>query len=406
LLLLRCLQGLALGGEYGGAAIYVAEHAPNGKRGQYTSWIQASVAGGFLLAVSVVLVSRWSMSNEAFEAWGWRIPFLMSILLLAISLYMRLKLAESPVFKAMKEAGTTSKNPFVDSFKYPGNIKRIFVAMFGVAAGLTVIYYTSQFGTLYFLTGTARVPETDALLYMAVGAALAAPTYVACGWLSDKWGRKRLLLLGYALAIVGVFPIFWMMADAANPALSKATAANPVTLSLPKCDFNALNRAHDSDCAKALNFLSKRGIAYSKQDSATVTLAVGDARIQGFDEKAYVAALEVAGYPDKSDPAQRQPWKIILAVFLMVALSGMTYGQVAAILVELFPAKIRYTSMSIPYHIGTGYFGGFLPYISQYIVAQTGQPFSGLWYTVGVTAMAFIVALIWLPETSGQTELD
>lgn len=406
LLLLRCLQGLALGGEYGGAAIYVAEHAPDGKRGQYTSWIQASVAGGFLLAVTVVLISRWSMSPEAFEAWGWRVPFLMSILLLAISLYMRLKLSESPVFKAMKEAGTTSKNPFVDSFKYPGNIKRVFVAMFGVAAGLTVIYYTSQFGTLYFLTGTARVPETDALLYMAVGAALAAPTYVACGWLSDKWGRKRLLLLGYALAIVGVFPIFWMMADAANPALSKATATNPVTLSIPTCEFNALSRVHETECAQALNFLSKRGIAYSKQESDTVSLQVGGASLQGFDEKAYIAALEAAGYPDKSDPAQRQPWKIILSVFLMVALSGMTYGQVAAIMVELFPAKIRYTSMSIPYHIGTGYFGGFLPYISQYIVAQTGQPFSGLWYTVGVTAMAFIVALIWLPETSGQTELD
>ncbi len=406
LLALRCLQGLALGGEYGGAAIYVAEHAPDGKRGQYTSWIQASVAGGFLLAVTVVLISRQSMSTEDFEAWGWRVPFLMSILLLAISLYMRLKLSESPVFKAMKEAGTTSKNPFVDSFRYPGNIKRIFVAMFGVAAGLTVIYYTSQFGTLYFLTGTARVPETDALLYMAFGAALAAPTYVACGWLSDKWGRKRLLLLGYALAIVGVFPIFWMMADAANPALSKATAANPVTLSLPSCEFNALNRVHETECAQALNFLSKRGIAYSKQESETVSLKVGDAELQGFDEKAYVAALETAGYPDKSDPAQRQPWKIILSVFLMVALSGMTYGQVAAIMVELFPAKIRYTSMSIPYHIGTGYFGGFLPYISQYIVAQTGQPFSGLWYTVGVTAMAFIVALIWLPETSGATELD
>jgi MFS family permease len=406
LLLLRCLQGLALGGEYGGAAIYVAEHAPSGKRGQYTSWIQASVAGGFLLAVTVVLLSRWSMSTEDFEAWGWRVPFLMSILLLAISLYMRLKLSESPVFKAMKEAGTTSKNPFVDSFKYPGNIKRVFVAMFGVAAGLTVIYYTSQFGTLYFLTGTARVPETDALLYMAVGAALAAPVYVACGWLSDKWGRKRLLLLGYALAIVGVFPIFWMMADAANPALSKATAANPVTLSLPKCDFNALNRVHETECAQALNFLSKRGIAYSKQRSETVSLKVGEAELSGFDEKAYIAALEKAGYPDKSDPAQRQPWKIILSVFLMVALSGMTYGQVAAILVELFPAKIRYTSMSIPYHIGTGYFGGFLPYISQYIVAQTGQPFSGLWYTVAVTAMAFIVALIWLPETSGMENLD
>jgi hypothetical protein len=197
-----------------------------------------------------------------------------------------------------------------------------------------------------------------------------------------------------------------MMADAANPALSKATAANPVTLSLPQCDFNALNRVHESECAQALNFLSKRGIAYSKQDSSIVSLQVGDAVLQGFDEKAYIVALEAAGYPDKSDPAQRQPWKIIMSVFLMVALSGMTYGQVAAILVELFPAKIRYTSMSIPYHIGTGYFGGFLPYISQYIVAQTGQPFSGLWYTVAVTAMAFLVALIWLPETSGNTELD
>lgn len=406
LLLMRCLQGLALGGEYGGAAIYVAEHAPDGKRGQYTSWIQASVAGGFLLAVIVVLITRQSMSNEVFEAWGWRVPFLTSIVLLAISLFMRVKLSESPVFKAMKEAGTTSKNPFLESFQYPGNVGRIFVALFGVAAGLTVIYYTSQFGTLYFLTGTARVPETDALLYMAVGAALAAPTYVACGWLSDKWGRKRLLLLGYALSIVGVFPIFWMMADAANPALARATQNNPVTLSMPKCDFNALNRVHETECAQALNFLTKRGIAYSKQASDTVSLSVGDANIKGFDEKAYITALEKAGYPDKSDPAQREPWKIILAVFLMVALSGMTYGQVAAILVELFPAKIRYTSMSIPYHIGTGYFGGFLPYISQYIVAQTGQPFSGLWYTVAITAMAFIVALIWLPETSGKTELD
>ena len=406
LLLMRCLQGLALGGEYGGAAIYVAEHAPDGKRGQYTSWIQASVAGGFLLAVIVVLITRQSMSTEAFEAWGWRVPFLTSIGLLAVSLYMRLKLSESPVFKAMKAAGTTSKNPFFESFQYPGNIGRLFVALFGVAAGLTVIYYTSQFGTLYFLTGTARVPETDALLYMAVGAALAAPTYVACGWLSDKWGRKRLLLLGYGLSIVGVFPIFWMMADAANPALARATASNPVTLSMPECDFNALNRVHESECAQALNFLTKRGIAYSKQAGATVSLNVGDAQLQGFDEKAYVAALEKAGYPDKSDPAQRQPWKIILAVFLMVALSGMTYGHVAAILVEMFPAKIRYTSMSIPYHIGAGYFGGFLPYISQYIVAQTGQPFSGLWYTVGVTALAFVVALIWLPETSGKTKLD
>lgn len=405
LLTLRCLQGLALGGEYGGAAIYVAEHAPKGKRGQYTSWIQASVAGGFLLAVSVVLATRSSMSTEMFEAWGWRVPFLISILLLAISLWIRLKLSESPVFKAMKEAGTISKNPFVESFQYPGNVKRILVALFGVAAGLTVIYYTSQFGTLYFLTGTARVPETDALGYMSVGALLAAPLYVAAGWLSDHYGRKKILLLGYALSIVGTFPLFHMMADAANPALARATIASPVTLISPACDFSVFSSKHESDCAKALNFLSKRGISYSKATGETLALKVGSAEIIGFDDKAYIAALETAGYPDKSDPAQRKPLIIILAVAILVALSAMTYGQVAAILVEMFPAKIRYTSMSIPYHIGAGYFGGFLPFISQYIVVKTGGAFMGLWYTVGVVAMAFIVSLIWLPENKDK-DLD
>jgi MFS family permease len=406
LLTLRCLQGLALGGEYGGAAIYVAEHAPKGKRGQYTSWIQASVAGGFLLAVLVVLVSRSAMTTEEFEAWGWRVPFLISILLLAISLWIRLKLSESPVFKAMKEAGTTSKNPFVESFQHPGNVKRIFVAMFGVAAGLTVIYYNSQFYTLYFLTGTARVPETDTLLYMAGGAAIAAPFYLIFGKLSDTFGRKRLLLIGYALTMLLTFPLFKMMAGAANPALALATESAPVTLALPECEFNVFAQKQTTDCGKALSFLAKRGISHSKLTATEVSLKVGTETVNGFDEKAYVAALEKAGYPDKSDPAQRKPWLIILSVALLVGLSAMTYGQVAAILVEMFPAKIRYTSMSIPYHIGTGYFGGFLPLISQYIVAKTGGTFMGLWYTVGVVAMAFIVSLIWLPETSGKEELD
>ncbi|MFM2256756.1 MAG: hypothetical protein RIQ28_603 [Pseudomonadota bacterium] len=405
LLLLRCLQGLALGGEYGGAAIYVAEHAPKGKRGQYTSWIQASVAGGFLLAVVVVLATRSIMSPEAFEAWGWRVPFLISVLLLAISLWIRLQLSESPVFKAMKEAGTTSKNPFVESFQYPGNIKRILVALFGVAAGLTVIYYTSQFGTLYFLTGTARVPETDALGYMAVGALLAAPLYVAAGWLSDHYGRKKMLLIGYALTMLLTFPLFHAMADAANPALAKASATSPVTIVMPECDWSIVATKQTTECGKALNFLSKRGISYAKESGSEIVLKVGTAEVKGFDEKAYVAALEAAGYPDKSDPEQRNPWIIIGAVAALVALSAMTYGQVAAILVELFPAKIRYTSMSIPYHIGTGYFGGFLPFISQYIVVKTGGAFNGLWYTIGVVAMAFIVSLFWLPENKDK-ELD
>ncbi len=398
LVVLRLLQGLALGGEYGGAAIYVAEHAPPGKRGQYTSWIQISVVGGFLLCLAVVLACRFAMSAEDFNAWGWRIPFLLSLIMLAISIYIRLQLSESPVFQAMKAAGTTSKNPIVESFTDRENIGKVLVALFGVAAGLTVIYYTSQFGTLYFLQGTARVGETEALIYLAIGALLAAPLYVGFGWLSDHIGRKKLLLTGYALAMVLIFPLFKLMADGANPALARATAAAPVALELPECAYNVFAKPK-ADCDRALALLTKRGISYAKVPAAETALLVGDARVAGFDEAAYLAALTAAGYPDKADPAEKQRWKIILAVAVMVALSAMTYGQVAAILVELFPAKIRYTSMSVPYHIGTGYFGGFLPFISQYIVVSTGNAYSGLWYTVGVLAMAFVVSAIWLPET-------
>ena len=405
---LRLLQGLALGGEYGGAAIYVAEHAPQNKRGQYTSWIQVSVVGGFLLSLIMVLGCRHAMPKEAFEAWGWRLPFAASLIMLAISLYIRMKLSESPVFKAMKAAGTTSKNPFVDSLKEPGNIGRIFVAMFGVAAGLTVVYYTSQFGTLYFLQGTARVPEEDALLYMAVGAIIAAPLYVGFGALSDRIGRKKLLLLGYALTMILVFPLFHAMERAANPALSRAQAASPVRLELPACDFSIFAPKQPSECGKALAYLAKRGVSYTKTTPYIhdrVALQVGRSRIAGFDEKAYTAALVAAGYPDTSNPAERRPFILIMVIALMVALSAMTYGQVAAILVEMFPARIRYTSMSIPYHIGSGYFGGFLPLISQYIVVRTGDAYAGLWYTVAVVGMAFLVSLFFLPETAGK-DLD
>ena len=404
LVLLRLLQGLALGGEYGGAAIYVAEHAPANKRGQYTSWIQVSVVGGFLLCLVMVLACRHALTADQFNAWGWRIPFIGSLFMLAVSLYIRLKLNESPVFRAMKEAGTTSRNPFKDSLTYPGNLKRVAVALFGVAAGLTVIYYTSQFGTLYFLQGTARVGEEEALLYMAVGAMIAAPLYVGFGALSDRVGRKKLLLLGYGLTLLLLFPLFHLMADGANPALARAAASSPVRLELSEgCSFSVFSSKHETPCAQALNYLSKRGVPYQKANAGQVTFQVGQQRITGFDQAAYTAALEQAGYPDKADPAERQSWKIILAVAVMVALSAMTYGQVAAILVELFPARIRYTSMSVPYHIGSGYFGGFLPLISQLIVVKTGDPYAGLWYTIAVVAMAFVVSAIWLPETHRKT---
>ncbi len=399
LVFLRLLQGFALGGEYGGAAIYVGEHAPKGRRGEYTSWIQISVPGGFLLCLIVVIATRASMTEDAFNAWGWRIPFLLSLAMLAISLYIRLQLSESPVFKAMKAAGTTSKNPIVESFSDRENVGKVLVALFGVAAGLTVVYYTSQFGTLYFLTGTAGVSERETLFYLAAGAFLAAPLYVVFGKLSDKWGRKKLLLTGYALSALLIFPLFHLMGNGANPALTRATAANPVTLELPACDFSVFARKQTTECAKALGYLTKRGVAYSKVEAPAVALVVGSNRVEGFDEAAFSAALKDAGYPERANPEEKQRWKIVAGVFGLVALSAMTYGMVAAILVELFPAKVRYTSMSVPYHIGTGYFGGFLPFIQQYIAVNTGNPFAGLWYTVGVVVMAFIVSLIWLPET-------
>ncbi|MBC7519774.1 MAG: MFS transporter [Sandarakinorhabdus sp.] len=398
LLTLRTLQGMALGGEYGGAAIYVAEHAPPGRRGFYTSFIQVAASVGFLLCLLVVLTTRHAMSAESFEAWGWRVPFLVSLVLLALSLFIRMKLAESPVFQAMKSAGTTSKNPLLESFSDRANLGKVMVALFGVTAGMTVIFYTSQFATLYFLQGTTRIPEEQALLYLAVGAAIAAPAFIFAGWLSDKVGRKQLVLVGYGLTLALLFPIFHLIADGANPALAEATRASPVTIELPACDYSVFVKP-DSDCGKAIEFISKRGIDHAKTPAAELALVVGGKRVPGFDKAAYTAALVSAGYPDVADPARIVHWKIILGIVLLVGLTGLTYGPLAAILVEMFPAKIRYTSLSIPYHIGSGYFGGFLPLISQYIIVRTGDAFAGLWYTIVVVAVAFVVSAIWLRDT-------
>jgi MFS family permease len=400
LLALRTLQGLALGGEYGGAAIYVAEHAPPGRRGAYTSWIQAAAAGGFMLTLAVVLATKAIIPEDDFAAWGWRVPFLVSILLLAISIWVRLMLAESPVFAAMKASGTTVANPFREALSAPGNKGRLLVGL-AVSAGFTVIFYTSQFGTLYFLQNTARLPETQALLYLAAGVLVSAPAYVWFGGLSDRIGRRAVLGVGFAVTLVALFPIFHLMAAGANPALARAVASAPVTVELPPCRYNVFLK-QDSECGQALEWLTKRGVSYAKRDAAALALTIdgaAPARIEGFDKAAWGAALNAAGWPEKADPDQIVAWQLLLAVMAIGLLSGWTYAPIAALLVEMFPARVRYTSMSVPYHIGTGYFGGFLPVVSQYIVVSTGDVFAGLWYTIVVVVVGLAVVVFALKET-------
>ncbi len=411
LVALRLLQGLALGGEYGGAAIYVAENAPKNRRGFFTSFIQASVVGGFLLSLIVTLGVTGVVGRAAFDDWGWRLPFLGSLLLLAVSLYIRLKLAESPVFLAMKARGGTSAAPLRETFTRAGNVRLLFVALFGIAAGLTVIWYTAQFSTLYFLQQTALVDETHAKLLCGVTALLSAPCFVLAGHLSDRWGRRPMMIAGYGLTLLLLFPLFHLLAHAANPTLARATATAPITVSGVQCHYNPFAHRQDTACGNAMQFFSSRGIGFRRLESAGLPLriTVGSATAVDlddvaapFDRAAVERALARAGYPTAAAPGPRNDLLIVVAGLAMGILSAMTYGPVAAILVELFPARIRYTSLSIPYHIGTGYFGGFLPLISQYIIARSGDPFGGLWYTFAVVAVAFAVTLLALPETKDR----
>ena len=401
IILLRICQGLALGGEYGGAAIYVAEHSPGGRAGFHTSFIQASVVGGFILSLVVVLVCRFGMSAELWSDWGWRVPFLFSILLLAISLWMRLKLSESPVFKAMKEAGETAANPFVESFTYPGNGKRLFVALFGIAAGLTVIWYTSMFSVLSFLAGPMRIDPTTAQLITGGAATLGLAFFIYFGSLSDRIGRKKPIVIGYALTLLLLFPAFWVIGGAANPALAEAARRAPVVVSGPKCAYDPFAAKQVEACGQLLDYFSKKGVAYTAAEASDIDVTIGGSAIHDTSPAGLDAALKAAGY-DLAPivPPTANIVVIVLAILVLMALSGATYGPVAALLSEMFPSRIRYSSMSIPYHFGTGYFGGFLPFISQYIVARTGDPYSGLWYTMGVVAMALVVTVWGLRETN------
>jgi small basic protein len=402
-ILLRILQGLALGGEYGGAAIYVAEHSPPNRRGFFTGFIQASVVGGFVLSLIVVLACKASMSVDTWNAWGWRLPFILSIALLAVSLWMRMKLNESPVFKAMKEEGTLAKNPFTESFTYPGNKKRLFIALFGVAAGLTVIWYNAMFSGLAFLKSAMRMDDTWAEVIVGLSAACGMSFFVIFGKLSDRVGRKLPIVWGYFFTLVLVFPVFWTIGAYANPGLAEASARSPVVVAGPNCSYSIFLPEQTTPCGKLLADLSAVGVTYSRAVAPEFAVTVGGkplplAEYQWNDKaargKQLAAWLGDAGYNlAKTKPTASAAIVVFLGLLLIMALSGATYGPVAALLTEMFPPSIRYSSMSIPYHIGTGYFGGFLPFISGVIVALTGNPFSGLWYTWGVTLVAFLVAL-------------
>jgi MFS family permease len=424
LVLLRLIQGLALGGEYGGAATYVAEHAPDGKRGLFTSFIQTTATLGLFAALGVVIAIRTAMGEAAFADWGWRIPFLISIILLGVSLWIRLQLEESPVFKQMKEEGTTSKAPLTEAFGRWENLKWVLVALFGAVAGQAVVWYSGQFYALFFLEKTLKVDGATANILIAIALALGTPFFIFFGWLSDKVGRKPIILAGCALAALTYFPAFQMLTEAANPGLAAAQAKAPVTVianpALCSFQFDPIgkNRFDRTACDVAKSHLAKAGVPYVSQDAgsdwATVTIgrevitianpqgglgpgmnAAGiPGRLAEMD-----AALAAAGYPAKADPAAINKPLVVAILFYLVLLVTMVYGPIAALLVELFPSRIRYTAMSLPYHIGNGWFGGFLPTTAFAMVAATGNIYYGLWYPVVVAMITLVIGLLFLPET-------
>ncbi|QCB54073.1 MFS transporter [Sphingopyxis sp. PAMC25046] len=424
LVLLRLIQGLALGGEYGGAATYVAEHAPDGKRGLFTSFIQTTATLGLFAALGVVIAIRTAMGEAAFADWGWRIPFLISIILLGVSLWIRLQLEESPVFKQMKEEGTTSKAPLTEAFGRWENLKWVLVALFGAVAGQAVVWYSGQFYALFFLEKTLKVDGATANILIAIALALGTPFFIFFGWLSDKVGRKPIILAGCALAAITYFPAFQILTEAANPGLAAAQARAPVTViaNPAACSFQfdpiGKNRFDRTACDVAKSHLAKAGVPYVSQDAgsdwATVTIgrevitianpqgglgpgmkAAGiPARLAEMD-----AALAAAGYPAKADPAAINKPLVVAILFYLVLLVTMVYGPIAALLVELFPSRIRYTAMSLPYHIGNGWFGGFLPTTAFAMVAATGNIYYGLWYPVVVAMITLVIGLLFLPET-------
>jgi MFS family permease len=424
LVLLRLLQGLALGGEYGGAATYVAEHAPNRKRGLYTSFIQTTATLGLFAALLVVIGIRTALGEEAFADWGWRIPFLISILLLAVSMWIRMQLAESPVFRRMKAEGTTSKAPLTEAFGRWPNLRLVIIALLGAVAGQAVVWYTGQFYALFFLERMLKVDGATTNVMIAIALAIGTPFFILFGWLSDRIGRKPIIMTGCILAALTYFPLFHALAKAANPALYAAQASAPVSVIADPADcsvqFDPIgrNRFDARSCDIAKSYLAKAGVSYTNVEGAPGTVArlrIGDTIFPAPDPrtvggparadaiKTFQAgageALKAVGYPDKADPARIDKPLVILILTILVLYVTMVYGPIAALLVELFPARIRYTSMSLPYHIGNGWFGGFLPTTAFAMVAATGDIYYGLWYPIVVALITVAVGLLFLPET-------
>jgi len=412
LVVLRMLQGLALGGEYGGAATYVAEHAPIGKRGFHTSWIQSTATLGLLLSLLVVLGCRY-FTGDQFEVWGWRIPFLLSIVLLGISTWIRLSLHESPAYLKMKEEGKASKAPIRESFGKWENLKVVLIALFSINAGQAVTFYAAQFYVLFFLTQFLKMDPAVANSLLIISVVIGAPFFIIFGWLSDKVGRKPVLMLGLLLATALYFPIFKSLAHYANPAIDQASQQAPITVVADPAtctfQFDPVGKAKfDSPCDKVKTFLVKQGLPYSSVAApagSTVQVSVGDVKLDGFDEAALRGAITLAGYPQQADMQQINKPMIVALIVGLIIISAMCYGPLAALMVELFPTRIRYTSMSLPYHIGNGWFGGFLPTVSFALVVYTGDIFYGLWYPVLITGVSLVVGMIFLRETK-NIDLD
>ena len=407
---LRLLQGLALGGEYGGAATYVAEHAAEGKRGYDTAWIQTTATIGFFLSLVVIGICRFGgvMTPAQFAEWGWRIPFLVSLILLIYSIYIRLKLNESPVFKRMKAEGRGSKSPLRDSFlRYPNN-KYVLLATLGATIGQGVVWYTGQFYALFFLTITLKVDGLTAYTLIAIALLLGTPFFIFFGWLSDRIGRLRIILAGCVIAAVTYFPLFHGLTHYVNPALEKFQAANPVSVQVRDCNFHIFVGPWSkfSDCDKAQDFLTKSGLSFTSttlpaETAGTVIVKIGDTEIKGYDEAAYKKALADRGYPAAADKSAINWPMTVLILWIMMVYVTMVYGPIAAFLVELFPTRIRYTSMSLPYHIGNGWFGGMLPLLATAMVAASGDIYYGLWYPIVVALVTAVVGFLFLHETKG-----